>query len=306
VLRNRVERNRAGDGGGGIRISHLPSTFIDNELRDNTAVGAGGGLDLDNDSSVVRGGIIAGNTAGRGGGVHASTWPWRDGLLQDIVITDNEAWRGGGIHIEDNFQRVTMRGLTITNNVAGHGAGVYITTSPFVLSHAVIAFNRASDDGGAIMIGGTSDAWTLPCTCPPVHATGTISFIAAYANTASASGGGAGLWVRSPDVTVSSSIWSGNTGGSTVKVVPLDDASPTPIAPAWRYNDALPATFDGMAAPTGADGNLAVEPMFMDAAAGAFRLQAASPCIDAGDPAVVDTDGSRADMGRYGGALVTP
>jgi hypothetical protein len=45
--------------------------------------------------------------------------------------------------------------------------------------------------------------------------------------------------------------------------------------------------------------------MFADGAGGDFTLMPGSPCVDAGDPAYVDGDGSRADMGIFGG-LGTP
>ncbi|MBI1953824.1 MAG: hypothetical protein HYS41_06860, partial [Candidatus Omnitrophica bacterium] len=51
------------------------------------------------------------------------------------------------------------------------------------------------------------------------------------------------------------------------------------------------------------DGNINCDPLFVDSANGDFHLQAASPCVDAGDPAADsnDPDGTRNDMGAFGG-----
>lgn len=45
------------------------------------------------------------------------------------------------------------------------------------------------------------------------------------------------------------------------------------------------------------------DPLFTDAGAGDFTLQAGSPAIDAGDPdpLYLDPDGTWADIGAYGG-----
>ena len=45
------------------------------------------------------------------------------------------------------------------------------------------------------------------------------------------------------------------------------------------------------------------DPLFVDPSNGDYSLQAGSPCIDTGNPSSEynDTDGSRNDMGAYGG-----
>ncbi|MCK6613155.1 MAG: hypothetical protein L6Q47_02885 [Ignavibacteriaceae bacterium] len=47
--------------------------------------------------------------------------------------------------------------------------------------------------------------------------------------------------------------------------------------------------------------NIDVFPMFNSEQDGDFRLQKYSPLIDAGDPAILDLDGTRSDIGPYGG-----
>ncbi len=56
----------------------------------------------------------------------------------------------------------------------------------------------------------------------------------------------------------------------------------------------------------GGTGSLSVDPLFVNANNGIFRLQSDSPCIDAGDPAPAynDIDGSRNDMGAFGGQRI--
>jgi hypothetical protein len=47
------------------------------------------------------------------------------------------------------------------------------------------------------------------------------------------------------------------------------------------------------------DGNIFTDPMYVDT--NDFRLQMFSPLIDAGDPTILDVDGTRSDIGCYGG-----
>jgi hypothetical protein len=66
------------------------------------------------------------------------------------------------------------------------------------------------------------------------------------------------------------------------------------------YHDYDPQT-GGAAAP--GLGDISVDPMFDPASSPPFALAEGSPCIDAGDPASIynDLDGSRNDMGAFGG-----
>lgn len=66
------------------------------------------------------------------------------------------------------------------------------------------------------------------------------------------------------------------------------------------YNDFWQNNLD----PTSTPGQRFFGPKFTDAAKGDFTLRAGySPCIDANDPILAsnDLDGSRSDLGAYGG-----
>ena len=45
--------------------------------------------------------------------------------------------------------------------------------------------------------------------------------------------------------------------------------------------------------------DISMDPVFVDTVD--FRLQLGSPCINAGDPLILDPDGTRSDMGAWGG-----
>ncbi len=57
--------------------------------------------------------------------------------------------------------------------------------------------------------------------------------------------------------------------------------------------------FEGIPDRTGSEGNISTNPLFSDDVT--FQLQSTSPCIDTGDSLIIDTDGSRSDMGLHGG-----
>ncbi len=298
---NLIEGNYAADGGGGLRISHVPATLIDNIVRNNTAGNTGGGMDLDNDASLVRGGEIYGNEASSGGGIFAWLAPWIGLRLENIHIYDNNAWRGGGIFLDDNFTPVTMTGLTIEDNTANYGAGLMVRATNYTITHSLFLNNRAATRGGAILAGVPSQTsgWPHPCPpCPPTDPIGTIAFVTFHGNTAT---GGSALWTDSPGTRLTNSILSENSAPQVKVEAPV--ATGVIVPPMFRYNDVMPPSFVGMADPTGTEGNLGVTPLFMDVTTGDFHLQSTSQCVNAADPAMLDADGSRADMGMFGGVL---
>lgn len=119
---------------------------------------------------------------------------------------------------------------------------------------------------------------------------------------------GAGWYNRATDgelvnVTIShnESLASEETRGAQVGITGSE-------APTIRYTNVLGGddAWYGLADPAGSDGNLAVDPGFValegeDWRAWDLSLASGSPLIDAGDPDLLDADGSRSDIGWTGG-----
>ena len=97
-------------------------------------------------------------------------------------------------------------------------------------------------------------------------------------------------------LTVRNSVFLENGGGAAI----------TQVAGYWPtvvYNDFAGNTLDvwGLWWVVGWNGNVSASPGFVDAEGGDFTLEGGSALLDAGDPTVQDVDGSRSDIGRFGG-----
>jgi hypothetical protein len=288
VERNRIENNVSMDGGGGIKVSHVPASFSGNVIRGNRS-GTGGGVMMDNDASTFTGDEVSENSASGGGGFYIDLAPWTGAHLKNVLIARNQAWIGGGVMMTGNFQPIELAGVRILDNVATNvGGGILARGSDYRLAHTLIARNQALSGGG--IYHGVADPYTDPCPCPMTTTVGRVQFSVLVGNRATG-GAGSAIFGETAGLTVESSILYAHLG-MAVQVS---------AAPAWRYNDVLPASFSGMLNPTGVNGNLAVEPRFLDAGHDNFHLAAGSACIDAGDVLLRDADGTRADMGMFGG-----
>ncbi|HEY3269030.1 MAG TPA: right-handed parallel beta-helix repeat-containing protein [Armatimonadota bacterium] len=188
---------------------------------------------------------------------------------------------GVGVEIGEGGQ---VRRNQIYGNVALQGAGVYVTGNGARVADNVIASNSAARTGGGIMVEGYDSSVV----------NNTIA-----ANSAP-NGGGASLFCP---VTFANNIVAWNTSS-------VFASDPTGIT--LSHNSVIGGypDYDGLADPTGLDGNAQEDPLFMNGPDGDYRLLPASPCIDAGDDAFVlpgetDLDGHarirsrHVDMGAY-------
>jgi CSLREA domain-containing protein len=174
-------------GGGGLRYAGK-LTLEDVVVRDNTAIGPGGGLvstngsDDDPQLTVVDSLVThnrASNFGGDGGGIEA-TFSTRLTVLRSTISENSAAGAGGGVHAAVVAADATFTDSVIRGNIAGAEVGLYVgggiaAVCPKIL-RSTISGNRASANGGGLQLTGV---------CGAEITNSTIS-----GNTAGTSGGG--------------------------------------------------------------------------------------------------------------------
>ena len=213
-----------------------------------------------------------------GGGVWcSSTNAW----VTNCVLAGNAASGTGGGAFGGLLGRCTLRG-----NTAGSGGGAASAT----LNDCAVAGNRAVANGGGVF-----QCYLNNCLLTTNSSNtgggasgGTLNNCTLSGNQASSGGGAQSAALNNSIVYFNSASGSGNNADSCT----LNYCCTTPL-------------------PGAGAGNIDLEPRFVDLAGGNLRLQSSSPCINAGNNAlVVDTSdldldrnpritGGRVDMGAY-------
>jgi len=249
---------------------------------------AGGGIYAQN--------LVAMNTTisrnkciyGAGGGIYAGTC-----LLIDCEITDNLAnggegfGSGGGVVALEAAEvvRCLIRGNWCAGLVTAVGGGIY--ANALTIRNSIVAGNTLSEVSaptrGAGIYAQSLDAANLVVSGN--------SF-----NTVDIPGAGGGIFIgEMGSGTIRSSIFSfngpyGTNGGVIVgNVQSISNL----------FFDNYSVLFAG--GTVDSSGHIHADPLVANVADGDYHLLLNSPAIDQGDPADFDPDGSRADIGAFGG-----
>jgi hypothetical protein len=202
---------------------------------------------------------------------------------------------GGTVQIANNLITGNIRGVSVSggssaivrNNIVrenGNGTDAFLDYGIICLSSTpLIANNLVINNAGA----GIYFAWAA-------------SSGAQVINNTVAGNNDQGVWCNEQaDVVIKNNILTGNSTGISAS---------GNSHPAISFNDLFLNRFRNYDAQSGGTavaglGDISADPLF-DASSGlGYALSLGSPCINAGDPAVIynDRDGSRNDMGAYGG-----
>ena len=307
--------NSADSNGGGIRCSYSSPILTNVTITDNSASN-GGGIFLSTYPASLENVIITGNYASvDGGGIYCSS---SSPSLTNVTISDNSASvDGGGIYCYNSY--ISLSIVTISGNIASNGGGLSCFYSSPTLTKVTITGNTATGTGYLYYGGGGISCEESNPSLTNVIITGNTSYLL---------GGGIYSWSNSylglTNVTITgntSEYYDGGGGiscwdNSTVSIINCILWNDTPHEIAFYYygepNLIYISYSDIQGGLSGIDtnnngtvnwqtGNINSNPLFINS--GDFHLQTGSPCINAGNPATQynDPDGSRNDMGAYGG-----
>jgi len=335
ISHNLITENVAFNHGGGIYIFTDANPIIfNNRIVDNTAnfpmALMGGGISCYSDNAIISFNIIYGNYASSGGAIAFGSAVPTNTIISNNHIYENTAHRGGGIfiHTDGCYVEITdniisdndadsiggaicvhagsnpvISGNMISGNSASWaGCGIYCISASPTISNNMISHNvqTGGASGGGLSLFGGSNA--------------TIHQNLIYGNFANAGGG---IHCDNSDPTISNNTFFGNLAvllGQYGNSVNLNASDPIIInsifwpdtvmtgieidlnwnsAPVITYCDIYDTLWSG-------DGNISVDPMFVNPDTGNFYLLEGSPCIDAGDPSSpYDSDSTIADMGCF-------
>ncbi len=205
--------------------------------------------------------------------------------LQNVSFAENFADQGGGIYI-DSSSTLALEQVGLYQNTATDGGGVQLDGGSLSLTNGVLAWNEATTDGGGLLV--------LEGSSTLVNVTVTGG--------AATDGGGVWYTGTSSNTLLNSIIAFNSSDG-----VRTESGASSSI----QYCDVYGNDDDwgGGTSLEGTTGNISSDPRFTawsddgDWSNDDFVLRSTSPAIDVGhpSPAYYDADGSRNDLGAYGG-----
>jgi len=279
--------------GGGVYVEGADPTLRNLVVEANTSSEQGAAIFLDAADVTLSSVTITNNhTDWACSGL--CLWSGSSAVLQDVDIIDNSSagWAGGGIYVHEDGELIASNlrilGNQATGSDTGGGGGIIAIGGSIDLSNAIIAGNETEGRGGGIDVNNT--------------VRGMLTNVTITGNTA-LNGGAVFLRDSSSAFTFHNVIISSNRATDQGDgVMDYGGSNPT-----FSYTDVYDNDFFGTTPGSASDGNLTTDPGFVSFSRSKspsswdLHLSADSDLVDAGDPTISDADGTRSDMGAYGG-----
>jgi parallel beta-helix repeat protein len=294
-----IENGNPSDHGGGILITGSRPMIINCLLRNNVAApGEGGGIASRNQSSpLIKDCVFDNNSSSIGGGLYH--W-WGNPVIDNCTFINNTSVNcGGGVFMV--FCTPTLTRCRIINNKSSWGAGFCCASANFTMRYCVIDNNQALySSGGGLFIENSVTTRVINCriTNNTAAKTGggiysTVKYNAritgcTIANNVSDNGGGIGCFDNAGALLENCILWDNIALGGAGHQIMLGSAESDITLQYCDYadNSVAPNNVAGVGTVSEA-GSIHLDPMFVNAATGDYRLVSGSPCIDAGNNALV-------------------
>lgn len=268
--------------GAGILVFLSSPTITGNVITGNHAI-CGIGMEIQGGSAVIRGNTITGNTQAGGtggcggGGIEVTgdfSHPTATPLITGNTITNNSlpgGGFGGGINVGFNASPTIQNNFISGNAVYNSGGGIFIQANsgtPTVVAQNIIVNNSTAGGGSGAGIAASEDV---------ILTANTIAGNTAF-------DGSSGIFAdRFGPITISNNIVVAATGQTGIVCSQFSSTFPT-----FSHNDVTSPGggqiySSNCAAAAQGNGNISLDPQFVNATGGDYHLQATSPAIDAGD-----------------------
>ncbi len=198
----------------------------------------------------------------------------------------NHASEGGAVRSESHSELTFSGSVFVSNAAADEGGGVWASGGDVWVEQSTFAWNEA-EEGSAYFSTDGADLDLLQSLFAANRASGLGAALAFDAG----SGGFADIW---------NSMFLDNVGGEAVTAL---DAGPSSVQ--FRYNLLFRNSSNTLSIPSSgiviADPLLALYAPLVEGSALFPYAKTGSPAINAGNPSVLDVDGSISDLGPFGG-----
>ena len=276
ILRGFTVRNgHTRSSGGGVMIAHSSPQVVDNIITENTACSSGKGVFAGWGSAHIKGNTITNNrpsgcTGASGGGI--AVLVGSGAIIESNTITDNIADGGGGISL------IAVQNTLVRNNIiqwnsadSNDGGGIELQSARDVILTQNLIAENVGDYGGGIY-------WNVASP----DRRGSLVHNTIVDNIARI---GSGVYIKgNPSrAELINNIIVAVPGRTALTCDNTWDPNPTALYSNNFYGSGRELLEGSCTGVVGTNGNVSVDPLFVDAAQDDYHLQVGSPLIDAGD-----------------------